>query len=82
MLAHDIRGGYWTPIHLHQRLLNVYGDQTVDVNTVRQCMECFSSGNSDEPHFRWPGTAVTPCNAVSQSAHPHKLANGGDCVEK
>jgi len=25
-----------TPNDIHQRLLNVYGDQTVDINTVRR----------------------------------------------
>jgi len=34
-------------IDIHQCLLNVYGDQTVDVSTMRQCMVCFSTGNSD-----------------------------------
>jgi len=33
------------PIDIHQYLLNVYGDQTVDVSTVRRCVVCFSSGN-------------------------------------
>ena len=33
-----------TDIH---RLLNIYGDQTVDVSTVRQWVVHFSSGNSD-----------------------------------
>ena len=37
------------PIDIHQHLLNVYGDQTVDVSTVRQWVVCCSSGNSRSP---------------------------------
>jgi len=53
------------PNDIHQRLLNVYGEQTVDVSTVRRWVARFSSGNSDvkdKPHSRWPCTAVTPQN--------------------
>ena len=35
------------PIDIHQYLLNVYGDQTVDVSTVRQWVVHFSSGDCD-----------------------------------
>jgi len=41
------------PNDIHQHLLNVYGDQTVDVSTVRQWVARFSSGGSnmtDKPH--------------------------------
>ena len=31
--------------HIHQCLLNISGDQTVDVSTVRQRVVCFSCGN-------------------------------------
>ena len=34
-----------TDIHLH--LLNVYGDETVDVGTVRQWVVHYCSGDSD-----------------------------------
>jgi len=34
-------------IDRHQHLLNVSGNQTVDVSTVRQWVVCFSSGDSD-----------------------------------
>jgi len=50
------------PSDIHRRLLNVYGDQTVDVSTVRQWVALFSSGNSDvkdKPRSRRPCTAVT-----------------------
>jgi hypothetical protein len=32
------------PIDIHRRLLKVYGDDTVDVSTVRRWVVCFSSG--------------------------------------
>ena len=44
-------------------LLNVQGKQTVDVNTLRRWVVCFSSADSDtkdKPYSRWPCTAVTP----------------------
>jgi len=49
----------------HRHLLNAYGDQTVDVSTVRRWVACFSSGDSDvkdKPRFGRPCTAVTPRN--------------------
>ena len=52
-----------TDIHLH--LLNGYGDQRVNVSTVRQWVVRFSSGDinmKDKPHSRRPCTAVTPWN--------------------
>jgi hypothetical protein len=45
------------PNDIHRCLLNVYGDQTVDVSTVRRWVARFSSGNSDvkdKPHSGWP----------------------------
>ena len=35
------------PFDTHWCLLNIYGDQTVDVSTVRRWVVCFSSGDSD-----------------------------------
>jgi hypothetical protein len=35
------------PIDIQERLLNVYGDQTVDVSTVRRWVLFLSSGDSD-----------------------------------
>jgi len=35
------------PIDIHQHLLNISGDQTVAVSTVRWWVEHFSSGNSN-----------------------------------
>ena len=34
------------PVSLHQCLLNVFGDQTVDVSAVRQQVLCFSRSSS------------------------------------
>ena len=51
------------PNDIHQRLLNVYGDQTVDVSTVRRRVARFSSGDGevkDKPRSGRPCTAVTP----------------------
>ena len=31
---------------IHQHLLNIYGDQTVDVSTLRWCVVHFSTGDS------------------------------------
>jgi len=53
------------PNDIHRHLLNVYGDQTVDVSTVRQWVARFSSGDSDvkdKPCSGWPRAAVTPRN--------------------
>jgi len=53
------------PNDIPRRLLNVYGDQTVDISTVRRWVASFSSGDSnvkDKPRSRWPRTAVTPRN--------------------
>jgi len=51
------------PNDIHGRLPNVYGDQTVDVSTVRWWLAPFSSGDSDvkdKPHSGQSCTAVTP----------------------
>ena len=37
------------PTDIHQCLLNIYGDQTVDVSTVRCCVLCFSCGDNGSP---------------------------------
>ena len=53
------------PKDIHRRLVNVYGDQTVDVSTVRRWVARFSSGDSDvkdKPRSGRPCTAVTPRN--------------------
>jgi hypothetical protein len=35
------------PIDIYRRLMNVYGDLTVDASTVRLRVERFSSGDND-----------------------------------
>ena len=50
---------------IHWRLRNVYGDQTVDVSTVRRWVVRFSSGGSDvqdKPRSGRSYTAVTTRN--------------------
>ena len=50
---------------IHQRLLNVYGDQTVDVSTVRCWVARLSSDDSDmkdKPRSGQACTAITPRN--------------------
>jgi hypothetical protein len=49
----------------HRRLLNVYGDKTVDVSTVRRWVARLSSGDSDvkdKPRFVRPCTTHMPRN--------------------
>ena len=44
-----------SPADIHQCMLSVYGDQTVDVSTMRQWVVRFSNSNSavkDKPHSR------------------------------
>jgi hypothetical protein len=53
------------PNDIKRHLLNVYGDQTVDVSTVRGWVVRFSSGDSDvrdRPCSERPCTAVGPRN--------------------
>jgi hypothetical protein len=60
------------PIDIHRRLLNVYGDQTVDVSTVRLWVVCFSRGDSyvkDRLRSGWT------CTAVSSSGFPGTRTN-------
>ena len=41
------------PTDIHWCLLNIYGDQTVDVCTVRFWVSCFSSGDSSNGSPPW-----------------------------
>jgi len=61
--AYEAEVYHWTPScrkngnNIHQHLLNVYGDQTVDVSTVRRWVVRFSRGDSDaedKPRSRQP----------------------------
>ena len=63
------------PTDIHWHLLNVSGDQTVAMSTVRGWVVCFSSGNSnvkDKPRSGWPCKAVTSTGA-NLSRNPGKL---------
>ena len=45
------------PVDTDPLSLNIYGDQTVDISTVKQWVMCFTSGDSDvkdKPSPRWP----------------------------
>ena len=53
------------PTDIHWHLVNVYGDQTVDVSSVKQRVVHISCGDSeveDKLLSRWPWTTVTPWN--------------------
>ena len=67
------------PNDIHRRLLNVYGDQTVDVSTVRRWVARFSSGDSDVKDKPRSGTAMHSCHTTkrraSRSAHPRVLVD-------
>ena len=71
------------PNDIHRRLLNVYGDQTLDVSTVRQWVALFSSGNSDVkdmPRSGRPCIAVTPRNEERLDQHNRanrRITTGG-----
>jgi len=55
---------------IHWHFLNVDGDQSVDVSTVKQWVVCFSSSDSnakDKPHSRWPNTFLWTWHAGSCS---------------
>ena len=41
------------PIDIHRCLLNIYGDQTVDVSAVRQWVVRLMSGDSNSGHLCW-----------------------------
>lgn len=50
------------PIDIHQCLLNVNRDQTVDVSTVRWWLMCFSNVHSEKPHSRLSCIVASPRN--------------------
>ncbi|PNF28558.1 hypothetical protein B7P43_G12914 [Cryptotermes secundus] len=53
------------PTDIHRCLLKVYGDDTVDISTVRWWAVCFNSGESevhDKPYPGRPCSAATPHN--------------------
>ena len=71
------------PNDIHWHLLSVYGDQTVDVSTLRRWVACFSSGDSDvqdKPRSGRPWTAVLKSVLISSSA-PISGLRLGNCVQ-
>jgi hypothetical protein len=72
---------------IHRRLLKVYGDQTVDVSTVRRWVARFSSDDSDvkdKPRSGRPCTAVTPRNEerLDHLIHANRRIRTGElCTE-
>jgi hypothetical protein len=72
------------PIDIHQCLMNVYKDQTKDVNIVRRWVVRFSSRNSsvrDRPRSRWPCTAVSSRNeeCFDQLIYRQGALHGAEC---
>ena len=67
------------PSDVHRRLLNVYGDPTVDVSTVRRWVAHFSCGDTnvkDKPRSGQPCTGChTTKRRASRSAHPRESAD-------
>ena len=69
---------------IHHCLLNIYGDQTMDVSTVRRLVVHFSSGDYDERYksrSRCSCIANTPQNEehLDQPTHMNQLMVG--CIE-
>jgi len=73
-----------SPIDTHRCLLNLYGDQTVDVSSVRQQVVRVSSGNSDcGSSWLMQIVTSTACgHAWLVRGWKRCIANGGDCTEK
>ena len=66
----------WRKNDIHQCLLSIYGDQAVNVSTVRGRVVCFSSADSSvkyKPRSRQPCTAVTPQNEESPDQFIHTM---------
>jgi transposase len=73
------------PVDIHRRLINVYGDQRVDVNTVRRLVVRFSSGGSevrDRLRSGRPRTAVRKRNEelFNQLIRVNRLLRPGNFV--
>jgi len=73
------------PIDVHGCLLNIYGDQTVGVRTVRQWVVYFSSGDNgmkNKPYLEC-SCRLYDCSMQVPVYYCQKCtANGGDYVEK
>ena len=69
----------FAPIDIHWHLLNVYGDQKVDVSMVRCLAVHFCKDDTDvkdEPCSGWHCTAVIPWNEEHlDQLHPYELTD-------
>ena len=70
------------PTDIHWHLLNIYGDQTVNVRTARWWVVCFSCGDSDSgtPPL-WKIFMSSACRFLLIN-DKKCIANGGDYLEK
>ena len=68
-----------TPNDIHLCLLNVQGDETVDVSTVRHWVVHFSNGESDSGSS--PLMQTNKVCKLSFITGEKCTANGGDCIE-
>jgi hypothetical protein len=59
-------------VGIHRRLMNVYGDQTVDVSTARQWVVRFSNGDSGLINRPSSGRALDCCQLSWISWDPDK----------
>jgi len=50
---------YMAPTDIHQYLMNIYGDQTVDVSAVRSCVVHFRSNTIIAAVKQWVTSGVT-----------------------
>jgi len=58
------------PIGIHQCLVNVYRDQTVDVSHVRRWLVCFSSGDSESsPLLQVPEHGMQLLFIIAENAY-------------
>ena len=66
----------------HQCLLNIYGDQSVDVSTVKWWVVPFSSGNSNT--VSPPLVQIFHAYGMQALVHYWQkcITNGGDYIEK
>jgi len=71
------------PTEIHQHLLNIYGNQTVDVKTLRQWVEHFSSGDSGSGSPTLVQIFISTACRLLLIAGEKCIASGDNCcVEK
>ena len=67
---------------IHWCLLNIYGDQVVDVSTVRRWVVCFSSGNRNSQSPPVVQILTHTACGLFFIAGKKRITNEGGCVEK